>query len=85
MPALTIAPLSTAEAGVGAAGWASGSQTCSGTSPALMPKPATRSAMVRPLAAPAPRAHPQAACCRRRHRQQHAEQEKVSPISASTM
>ncbi len=48
-----IAPLSTAEPGVGAAGWASGSQTCNGTKPALMPNPISSSAMVRSRSAAA--------------------------------
>ena len=47
-PALTITPLSTADAGMGAAGWASGSQTCSGTRPIFSPNPATSRASVRP-------------------------------------
>ncbi len=45
-PALIMTPLSTAEAGIGAAGWAMGSQTCSGTSPIFSPKPAISSASV---------------------------------------
>ena len=48
MPAFTTAPLSTLEAGTGAAAWASGIHTCSGTRPALMPKPATSSARIVP-------------------------------------
>ena len=43
-PALTTAPLSTAAAGIGAAGCASGIQTCSGTRPIFSPKPAISSA-----------------------------------------
>jgi hypothetical protein len=42
-PALIIAPLNTALAGVGATGCASGNHTCSGTSPALMPRLTTSS------------------------------------------
>ena len=38
-PALVINPDKTALAGVGATGWAVGSQACKGTSPALAPKP----------------------------------------------
>ena len=40
-PALAMMPESTAEAGAGAAGWASGSQPCRGYMPALAPKPTT--------------------------------------------
>ena len=43
-PTLTTAPLSTADAGTGAAEWASGIQTCNGKSPALSPNPAISSA-----------------------------------------
>ena len=43
MPAFTTAPLSTLEAGTGAAEWASGIHTCRGTRPALSPKPNTSS------------------------------------------
>ena len=50
MPALTTAPLSTAEAGIGATGCASGSQTCSGTSPAFSPNPAISSPTAKPRA-----------------------------------
>ena len=39
MPVLIITPHITAETCEGAAGWASGSQTCSGMKPALVPKP----------------------------------------------
>ena len=42
-PALIMAPDSRAETWLGAAGWASGSQTCRGASPALAPKPSTAS------------------------------------------
>ena len=45
-PALLIAPLITAAAGIGAAGYASGNQTCSGTSPTFSPKPTIRKARV---------------------------------------
>ena len=38
-PALTITPESTALAGVGAMGWAVGSQPCMGNMPALVPNP----------------------------------------------
>ena len=38
-PALAMRPLRSAEAGAGAAGWALGSQLCSGNRPALAPKP----------------------------------------------
>ena len=38
-PALAIRPLRSADAGAGAAGWALGSQLCSGNNPALAPKP----------------------------------------------
>ena len=38
-PALIMAPESRAEMWLGAAGWASGSQTCMGAMPALAPKP----------------------------------------------
>ena len=34
-----MAPLISAETGLGAAGWASGSQACSGTNPAFEPAP----------------------------------------------
>ncbi len=47
MPTFTTAPESTDEAGTGAAECASGIHTCSGTRPALMPKPTTSSASVR--------------------------------------
>ena len=46
MPTFTTAPLSTAEAGTGAAACASGIHTCIGTRPALVPKPATSSARI---------------------------------------
>ncbi len=36
---VTIAALMSAETGLGASGWARGSQACSGTRPALEPKP----------------------------------------------
>ena len=36
---LVITPLISAETWLGAAGWASGSQTCSGTMPAFDPAP----------------------------------------------
>ncbi len=39
MAVFSITPLISAETGDGAAGCASGSQTCSGTIPALAPKP----------------------------------------------
>ena len=38
-----MTPLISADTGEGAAGWASGSQTCSGSTPALAPKPNTAS------------------------------------------
>ncbi len=38
---LSMTPLISAETGDGAAGCASGSQTCSGTRPALAPKPSS--------------------------------------------
>ena len=44
---MIIAPDSTALAGVGATGCASGSHTCSGSAPTLMPKPTS----VRPITA----------------------------------
>ena len=53
MAVLSITPLISAETGEGAAGWASGSQTCSGSSPALAPNPnkASRKAVdAQPLA-----------------------------------
>ena len=40
MPILIITPESRAEMWLGAAGWACGSQMCSGRTPALEPKPA---------------------------------------------
>lgn len=43
MAVLSITPLISAETGEGAAGWASGSQTCSGRMPALAPKPKSES------------------------------------------
>ena len=39
-----MTPLISADTWLGAAGWASGSQTCSGTSPALEPAPSSASA-----------------------------------------
>ena len=39
IPALVSTPLSSAEAGAGATGWALGSQMCSGNTPALAAKP----------------------------------------------
>ena len=51
-----MAPDRTALAGVGATGWASGSQTCSGTSAALMPSPAARSQKRQVAALATPRA-----------------------------
>ena len=42
-PALIMAPESRAETWLGAAGCASGSQTCMGARPALAPKPSTAS------------------------------------------
>ena len=39
MPVLIITPDITAETGLGAAGCASGSQTCSGNKPAFVPNP----------------------------------------------
>ena len=41
---LVITPLIRAETWLGAAGWASGSQTCSGTRPAFEPAPTSASA-----------------------------------------
>ena len=41
---LVMTPLISAETWLGAAGWASGSQTCSGTSPAFDPAPSSTSA-----------------------------------------
>ena len=38
-----MTPLMSAETWLGAAGWASGSQTCSGTRPALEPAPISAS------------------------------------------
>jgi len=49
MPALTTAPLNTAEAGIGAAACASGIHTCSGTRPALSPKPTISRATISSL------------------------------------
>ena len=43
MPVLIITPDISAETWLGAAGCASGSQTCSGTNPALVPKPTSAS------------------------------------------
>ncbi len=43
MAVLSITPLISADTGDGAAGCASGSQTCSGSTPALAPKPNTAS------------------------------------------
>ena len=43
MPVLIITPDITAETWLGAAGCASGSQTCSGKKPALVPNPTTAS------------------------------------------
>jgi hypothetical protein len=48
MPVLTITPDMTAETWLGAAGWASGSHTCSGMNPALVPNPTTASTNSRP-------------------------------------
>src|ERR1035438_1604529 len=52
MPRLTIAPDMSAEAGLGASGWALGSQTCKGTAPAFDPNPtrASRNAVLRTAA-----------------------------------
>jgi hypothetical protein len=50
MPSLIITPDMSAETWLGAAGWASGSQTCSGITPALAPKPRARSPKARPAA-----------------------------------
>ena len=44
MPSLIITPDMSAETWLGAAGCASGSQTCSGTPPAFAPKPSASSA-----------------------------------------
>lgn len=44
MPRLTIAALINADTGLGASGWARGSQACSGSSPAFEPNPARVSA-----------------------------------------
>ena len=54
-----MTPLISAETGEGAAGCASGSQTCSGSRPALAPKPnsASRNAIERPRAGQHDRAH----------------------------
>ena len=41
MAVLSMTPLINADTGDGAAGWASGSHTCSGRMPALAPKPNT--------------------------------------------
>ena len=41
MPRLTIAALISADTGLGASGWARGSQACNGTRPAFDPNPAT--------------------------------------------
>ena len=43
-----MTPLISAETWLGAAGWASGSQTCSGTRPALEPAPSSTSRRTRP-------------------------------------
>ena len=43
MAVFSITPLIIADTGEGAAGCASGSQTCSGTRPALAPKPTSAS------------------------------------------
>ena len=43
IPVLVMTPDSTAEAGAGAAGWAVGSQMCSGNAPAFAPKPTSTS------------------------------------------
>jgi hypothetical protein len=56
---LIIAPLSTALAGTGAAGWASGSHRCSGTMPALTPKPARSRPTMRSRCAAPPTARGQ--------------------------
>jgi hypothetical protein len=47
---LVITPLISAETWLGAAGWASGSQMCSGTRPALEPAPMSASRNTRPAA-----------------------------------
>ena len=57
MPVLIITPLITAETCEGAAGWASGSQTCMGMKPALVPKP-TRARRKRTPPAPPRRREP---------------------------
>ncbi len=57
-PTLSIRPLIIAETGEGAAGWASGSQTCSGTRPALAPNPnkaSTKATLAQAGASVAPR------------------------------
>ena len=51
MPVLIITPLITADTCEGAAGWASGSQTCIGMKPAFVPKPITASRNSTPLGA----------------------------------
>ena len=48
MATLVITPLISAETWLGAAGWASGSQTCSGISPAFEPAPISASVSTRP-------------------------------------
>ncbi len=52
MPVLIMTPLISADTWEGAAGWASGSQMCSGTSPALVPKPTRASRKMTEAAEP---------------------------------
>ncbi|CKU53532.1 Uncharacterised protein [Mycobacterium tuberculosis] len=57
MPRLTIAALINADTGLGASGWARGSQACSGTRPAFEPNPTSVSinTAARTPSQPAPR------------------------------
>ena len=61
MPILIITPDMSAETGLGAAGCASGSQPCSGHTPALIPKPARATPKQSVAAAPEGRAADHAA------------------------
>ncbi len=57
MPVLIITPDMRADTWLGATGWARGSQTCSGITPALVPKPSSASRKTS-VAAPGDRCRP---------------------------
>ncbi len=76
MPVLIITPLITADTCEGAAGWASGSQTCIGMKPALVPKPITANRKRTPPGAAAVESRSKSKRRRIRAQQQEQRQQK---------